>query len=577
MLIRLALHRLAPYRSAVALTVLLQVAQTSALLWLPALNAVIIDQGVVRGDTGVIMRVGGQMLAVTLVQVLCALGALHFGARTALAVGRDLREDVFAHVQRLSVRQVARFGTPSLVNRTTNDVHNVQTLLLTVLTLLVAAPLMCAGGVIMALGQDVPLSSVLLLLVPVLVVQAALILRRLRPLVRSLQELVDDVARTLREQITGVRVVRAFVRDAYEQRRFARSNDTLTDISTRVGRMTTLLLPLGATTVNLFGVAVVWLSAPRIENGSMRIGALTALITYLTLILTSVLTVAGLFMVLPRGEVSAERITHVLGTEPEIGPPVGVAPRPARPARVEWRGVELRYPGAEVPVLSGLTMTAEPGAVTAVIGPTGSGKTTLLGLVPRLFDVTAGTVRVGGQDVRHLDPAALTRTVGMVPQKAYLFSGTVASNLRFGRPDASDDELWRALDVAQARDFVARMPDQLRAPISQGGSNVSGGQRQRLAIARTLVAGPDVYLFDDAFSALDQRTEAALRAALAVETADATVVMVAQRVSSVRDADRIVVLDDGRVAGTGSHEELCESSPTYRAIVRSQSPDGVVA
>lgn len=570
MLIRLLRDHVRPYRRAALLLVLLQLVQTSATLYLPTLNADVIDNGVVRGDTGYILRVGGVMAAVSVAQIGCNIGAVLIGARTAAALGRDMRATVFDRVQTFSARELARFGAPSLITRTTNDVQQVQTLVLMTFTLMVSAPIMCVGGLVMALGLDVPLSSVLLGVVPVLAVSVGLIVRRMRPLFRTMQERLDGVNRVLREQITGTRVIRAFVRDEYEQRRFSEHNSALTDVQLRSGRLMALMFPTVMTVVNASSVVVVWFGAHRVDDGEMQIGALTAFLAYLMQIVMSVMMATFMFMLVPRAEVCAERITEVLDTDSSVVPPARPVLTLHGPATLELRGAGFRYPGAEAPVLRDIDLLARPGETTAVIGSTGSGKSTLIGLVPRLFDTTEGSVLLGGKDVRELDPQLVARTVGLVPQQPYLFSGTVASNLRYGRPDATDDELWEALETAQAREFVAAMEGGLEAEIGQGGNNVSGGQRQRLAIARVLVHRPAVYLFDDSFSALDYATDAALRAALARTTADATVVIVAQRVSTIRDADRIVVLEEGRVVGAGRHEELMAGNETYREIVLSQ-------
>jgi ATP-binding cassette subfamily B protein len=552
------------------LLVLLQLVQTIATLYLPTLNADIIDSGVVKGDTGYIMRVGGVMLAVSVLQVICAIGAVYFGARTAMAVGRDIRASVFDRVQSFSAREVGHFGAPSLITRTTNDVQQVQMLVLMTFTLMVSAPIMCVGGIIMALGQDVPLSSLLLAVVPVLGVIVTLLVRQLRPLFRTMQERLDTVNKVLREQITGIRVIRAFVKDEYERERFGRANAELTDYSLRTGQLMALMFPLVFAVVNMSSVAVMWFGAQRIDSGGMQIGALTAFLSYLMQILMAVMMATFMFMMVPRAEVCAERIEEVLGTESSVVPPSAPVRKLLRHGHLELRGADFAYPGAEAKVLHGVDLVARPGEITAVIGSTGSGKSTLLGLVPRLFDATGGEVLVDGVSVRELDPALMARTVALVPQRPYLFSGTVASNLRYGKPDATDEELWHALEVAQAKGFVERLEGGLDAPIAQGGTNVSGGQRQRLAIARALVRRPEIYLFDDSFSALDYATDAALRLALARETAEATVVIVAQRVSTIRDADRIVVLDEGRVVGTGTHHQLMADNDTYREIVLSQ-------
>ncbi|MEV7860205.1 ABC transporter ATP-binding protein [Streptomyces hirsutus] len=577
MLIRLLRTHLRPYKRPIVLLVLLQFLQTCATLYLPTLNADIIDDGVVKGDTGYILSYGALMIGISLAQVVCNVGAVYYGARTAAAVGRDVRGAVFGRVQSFSAREVGHFGAPSLITRTTNDVQQIQMLALMTFTLMVSAPIMCLGGIVLALGLDVPLSGVLVGVVPVLGVSVTLIVRRLRPLFRSMQERLDTVNRVLREQITGNRVIRAFVRDAYEQRRFGKANAELTDVALGTGNLLALMFPVVMTVVNLSSIAVVWFGAHRIDSGGMQIGDLTAFLAYLMQIVMSVMMATFMFMMVPRAEVCAERIQEVLDTSSSVVPPVAPVTELPRHGHLEIRGGGFRFPGAEEPVLKSVDLVARPGEVTAVIGSTGSGKSTLLGLVPRLFDATEGEVLVDGVPVADLDPALLARTVGMVPQKPYLFAGTVATNLRYGHPDATDDALWHALEVAQAREFVERLEGGLDAPIAQGGTNVSGGQRQRLAIARTLVQRPEIYLFDDSFSALDYATDAALRGALAEETAEATVVIVAQRVATIRDADRIVVLDEGRVAGTGRHHELMADNETYREIVLSQLTEAEAA
>ncbi|MER7698509.1 MULTISPECIES: ABC transporter ATP-binding protein [unclassified Streptomyces] len=577
MLIKLLRAHLGPYKKPIALLVFLQLLQTCATLYLPSLNADIIDNGVVTGDTGYILEFGGLMIAVSVLQVVCNVGAVYYGARTASALGRDVRAAVFDRVQSFSARELGRFGAPSLITRTTNDVQQVQMLVLMAFTLMVSAPIMCVGGIIMALGQDVPLSAVLLAVVPLLGVSVGLIVRKMGPLFRTMQERLDGVNRVLREQITGNRVIRAFVRDAYEEKRFRGANTELTDVSVATGRLMALMFPTVMTVVNLSSVAVVWFGAHRIDSGGMQIGALTAFLAYLMQIVMAVMMATFMFMMVPRAEVCAERVEEVLGTDSSVVPPVSPVTELRRHGHLEVRGAEFRYPGAEEPVLRAVDLVARPGETTAVIGSTGSGKSTLLGLIPRLFDVTGGEVLVDGEDVRTLDPALLAKTVSLVPQKPYLFSGTVATNLRYGNPDATDEELWHALEVAQAKGFVEALEHGLDAPIAQGGTNVSGGQRQRLAIARTLVQRPEIYLFDDSFSALDYATDAALRAALGRETAGATVVIVAQRVSTIRDADRILVLDEGRLVGTGTHHELMDGNETYREIVLSQLTEAEAA
>ncbi|MER6342855.1 ABC transporter ATP-binding protein [Streptomyces sp. NPDC001595] len=577
MLIRLLRTHLRPYRKPITVLVLLQFLQTCATLYLPTLNADIIDNGVVHGDTGYILSFGALMIGISLAQVVCNIGAVYYGARTAAALGRDVRAAVFDRVQSFSAREVGHFGAPSLITRTTNDVQQVQMLALMTFTLMVSAPIMCVGGIVLALGLDVPLSSVLVAVVPVLGICVTLIVRRLRPLFRTMQERLDTVNRVLREQITGNRVIRAFVRDEYEEQRFRKANGELTAMSLGTGNLLALMFPIVMTVVNLSSIAVVWFGAHRIDSGGMQIGDLTAFLAYLMQIVMSVMMATFMFMMVPRAEVCAERIQEVLDTSSSVVPPSAPVTELRRHGHLEIRGAGFRYPGAEEPVLRAVDVVARPGETTAVIGSTGSGKSTLLGLVPRLFDATDGEVLVDGVDVRSVDPELLARTVGLVPQKPYLFAGTVATNLRYGNPDATDEELWQALEVAQAKEFVERLENGLDSPIAQGGTNVSGGQRQRLAIARTLVQRPEIYLFDDSFSALDYATDAALRAALARETAEATVVIVAQRVATIRDADRIVVLDEGRVVGTGRHHELMADNETYREIVLSQLTEAEAA
>ncbi|MDT7728964.1 MAG: ATP-binding cassette, subfamily multidrug efflux pump [Actinomycetota bacterium] len=570
MLIKLLRAYLRPYKQPLTLVVVLQLVQTLAGLYLPTLNADIIDDGVVKGDIGYILQLGGVMIAVSLVQILCSIGAVFFGARIAMAVGRDLRSAVFHRVQDFSAREVGQFGTPSLITRTTNDVQQVQMLALMTFTLMVSAPIMCVGGILMALQQNVQLSSLLLVIVPALAVAIGFIISKMRPLFRLMQERIDGINRVLREQITGIRVIRAFVRDTHERKRFTDTNTELLDVSLGVGRLMSLMFPIVMLVVNVSSVAVLWFGGHLIDSGAMQVGALTAFLSYLMQILMAIMMATFMFMMVPRAEVSAERIQEVLETDSSVVLP----PNPVRSTiahgHLELRNVEFCYPGAEKPVVHGVDLIARPGETTAVIGSTGSGKTTLLNLIPRLMDVTAGSVLVDDIDVRELDSTVLSDAVGLVPQKPYLFSGTIATNLRYGKPDATDEELWHALETAQAREFVERMADGLDSKITQGGTNVSGGQRQRLAIARALVRRPEIYLFDDSFSALDYTTDAALRAALARETADATVIIVAQRVSTIRQADRIIVLDEGTVVGTGTHAELMDGNETYREIVLSQ-------
>ncbi|OHV27985.1 multidrug ABC transporter ATP-binding protein [Parafrankia soli] len=570
MLTRLLRNHLPPYSRPIALLVVLQLTATLAMLYLPTLNADIIDNGVVPGDTGYIVRLGGIMLGVTFLQAVCSAAAVFFGARTAMGVGRDIRAAVFDQVQSFSAREVGRFGAPSLITRATNDVQQIQMLVLMAFTMMISAPIMCLGGIALAVHQDAGLSLLLVAIVPFLAAMITLLVRRMQPLGRKMQERLDEVNRILREQITGLRVIRAFVRDDHEKRRFGTANADLTDVSLRFGRIMALLFPLVMAVVNVSSIAVIWFGAHRIDDGAMEIGALTAFLSYLMQILMSVMMATFMFSMIPRAEVCAERIQEVLGTESTLRPPADPVRTLPRHGELELRDVMFSYPGAEAAVLRGVSVRARPGRTTAIIGSTGSGKSTLLGLVPRLSDVSEGAVLIDGVDVRDIDPKLMAETVALVPQKPYLFTGTIASNLRYGDPEATDTELWRALDIAQARDFVEAMPDGLDTPIAQGGTNVSGGQRQRLAIARALVRRPDIYLFDDSFSALDYATDAALRAALARETAGATMVIVAQRVATIRDADQIIVLDDGQVVGTGTHRELLAGNDTYREIVFSQ-------
>ncbi|MET9232434.1 ABC transporter ATP-binding protein [Lentzea sp. NPDC003310] len=569
MLTRLLTTYLRPYRRELTIVVALQLVGTVASLYLPSLNADIIDHGVALGDTSYIVRTGGWMLAVSLVQIACSIVAVRYGTRTAMAFGRDVRSGVFHRVGSFSAQEVARFGAPSLITRTTNDVQQVQVLVVMLTTMFVAAPIMSVAGVVMALREDVGLSWLLLVCVPVLAVAVATITLRMVPLFRRQQERVDHVNRVLREQLTGVRVVRAFVREKAETARFADANAQLTDIALRAGRLQVMIFPTVTLIFNVSSVAVLWFGAHRVADGEMQVGALTAFLAYLLQILMSVMMASFISTMVPRAAVSAGRILEVIETEPSVHAPASPVAAPSGSGRISFREAEFRYPGADAPVVRRVSFEVGAGQTTAIIGSTGSGKTTLLSLVPRLIDVTAGQVRVGGVDVREQDPEALRSRIGLVPQQAYLFTGTVRSNLLHGDQDATDDQLWTALDIAQARDFVTAMGG-LDAKIAQGGTNLSGGQRQRLSIARALVRRPDVYLFDDSFSALDLATDAALRGALRPYTRDAAVVVVAQRVSTVADADQILVLENGEVVGRGTHAELMAGCPTYLEIVQSQ-------
>ena len=570
MLIKILRRYLKPYKREIAIVVGLQLIGTLAALTLPSLNADIIDKGVLRGDTGYIVRMGGWMLAVSLVQVAVTITAVYFGSRAAMAFGRDVRSAFFHRVLDFSGREMARFGAPSLLTRNTNDVQQVQMLVLMTFTMLVTAPIMMVGGVFMALREDVGLSWLILALVPILSLIIWFILSHMVPGFRVMQRRLDTVNQVLREQITGIRVIRAFVREPFETDRFAEANTDLTNVSINVGRWMAAIFPSVMLVMNLSSVAVLWFGSARVDSGAMQIGSMTAFLTYIVQILMSVMMATFMFMLLPRASVSADRIGEVLETESSVPPPTdGVTELPGR-STLEFEDAGFQYPGAEHPVLCGITFTALPGQTTAVIGSTGSGKTTLVNLIPRLFDATEGRVLVDGVDVRDIDPDTLWDKIGLVPQTIYLFSGTVASNLRYGKPDATETEMWEALEIAQAREFVEAMPDGLDSAISQGGTNVSGGQRQRIAIARALIRRPELYLFDDSFSALDVTTDAHLRHALKSVTKDSTVIIVAQRVATIMDADQIVVLEDGGIVGLGTHDELLETCVPYAEIVDSQ-------
>ena len=570
MLLRLLRTHLRPYAGNLSMVVVLQLIGTIASLYLPSLNADIIDNGVAKGDTGYIFGNGGWMLGVSLVQILCTVTAVYFGAKTAALFGRDVRAAVFHRVGEFSAREVNQFGAPTLISRSTNDVTQVQMLVVTTCTMLVAAPITMVGGIFMAVREDAGLSWLVAVAVPLLAASIGLIASRMVPQFRKMQVNIDSVNRVLREQITGIRVVRAFVREPHEVERFGEANTNVTNTAIRAGRLMALVFPVVMLILNMSTVAVLWFGASRVESGAMQVGQLTAFISYLIQILFSVMMATFVMIMVPRASVCADRISEVLGTESSVRPPVTPIKNFVGHGELVFENAEFQYPGAAEPVLRDVSFTASPGKTTAIIGSTGAGKTTLLSLVPRLFDATGGRVTVDGIDVREMEPDSLWERIGLVPQRPYLFSGTVASNLRYGNPDATDDELWEALDIAQGKDFVAAMPQGLDSPISQGGTNVSGGQRQRLAIARALVRKPEIYLFDDSFSALDLSTDARLRAALAPVTADACVVIVAQRVSTIIDADQIIVLEDGAIVGKGNHDELLETCPTYVEIVESQ-------
>jgi ATP-binding cassette, subfamily B, multidrug efflux pump len=570
MLIRLLRRFLAPYRRTLLLVLALTFVQVMCTLFLPTLNADIIDKGVIPGDTAYIWRVGGVMLAVTLVQVLFAIAAVFYGARVAMAFGRDVRQALFHQVTEFSAQDVARFGAPSLITRITNDVQQVQILVLMSCTLMLAAPFTIVGGVILAVREDGPLTLILLVSIPVLVLAVGTVISRMVPQFQVMQVRIDRMNEILREQITGMRVVRAFVREPEESQRFGDANADLTETSLNAGRLMAFMFPSVTLVVNVSSVAAVWIGGNRIAAGDMQIGSLVAFLSYLIQILMSVMMASFVGVMTPRAAVSADRIEEVLEAPSSIVAPEAAITELPEASSLEFRNVEFRYPGADSPVLSDITFTARAGETTAIIGSTGAGKTTMLNLVPRLFDVTGGAVLVNGVDVRDVEPEVLWSHIGLVPQKPYLFSGTVASNLRHADPDASEDLLWWALEVAQAEDFVREMPRQLHSPISQGGTNVSGGQRQRLAIARALTRRPGIYMFDDSFSALDLATDARLRAALAPVVRDAVTVIVAQRVSTIKHADQILVIEDGQQVGLGTHHELLETCPTYAEIVESQ-------
>ncbi len=571
MLLKLWARFTRPYMVLVAGVVVFQLISTIATLYLPSLNAKIIDQGVSRGDTDYIWRTGGLMLAVAFGQVISAVIAVYLGSKTAMALGRDIRRSVFRKVSSFSAKEVNEFGAATLITRGTNDVQQVQMVTLMGLNFMVTTPIMCIGGIIMALREDASLSWLVWVSVAALLVVVGGLVWRLMPLFRAMQGKLDTVNGVLREQITGMRVVRAFTREPFETDRFTAANQDITTVSLKIGNLFVLMFPVIMVLLHLATAAVLWFGGHRIDEGSMQVGSLTAFLQYLLQILTAVMMGTFMAMMIPRASIAADRIGQVLAVEPSMRRTESSALSAERATGVvDFQNVTFAYPGAEAPVLSDLTFTARPGQTTAIIGSTGSGKTTLLSLLPRLHDADAGRVLIDGVPVQEIGREDLKRIVSLVPQKPYLFSGTVASNLRFGQQDATDAELWEALETAQGADFVRAKAKGLDEPISQGGTNVSGGQRQRLCIARTLVMKPRVYLFDDSFSALDVTTDANLRRALAATTQDATVIIVAQRVSSIRDADQILVLDKGQIVGRGTHAELLADNPTYQEIVESQ-------
>ncbi|CAM3256906.1 ABC transporter ATP-binding protein [Nocardioides dubius] len=570
MLLRLLRQYLRPYRTWLTIVVALQFTATLAMLFLPSLNADIIDKGVATGDNDYVLRLGAIMLAVTLAQAGCQMVAAYFAGRASMSFGRDLRAALFTTIGGYSNREVATFGAPSLITRATNDVQQVQMLAMMTCVMGASIPIMMVGGVVMAMREDLGLSWLIVATVPLLILAVGLVVTRMVPAFRAVQERLDGVNRVLREQITGIRVVRAFVREPVERERFAQANDDLTEVAITAGRWMAAMFPIVLTVSNVASVGVIWFGGHRVDGGQMEVGALTAFISYLMQILMSVMMGTFMLMSVPRASVSADRIAEVLNTPSSVVAPAQPVRALSARGHLDLRNVGVTFPGAEAPVLRGVDLTARPGQTVAVIGSTGAGKTTLVNLIPRLLDATAGTVAVDDVDVRDLDPETLWATIGLVPQRAFLFSGTIASNLRHGRPEASDAELWEALEIAQAREFVEALPEQLDTPIAQGGTTVSGGQRQRLAIARAIVRRPEIYLFDDAFSALDVATDARLRAALRPVTAEATVVIVAQRIATIRDADQILVLEDGEVVGRGTHDALLADNETYREIASSQ-------
>jgi len=562
---------LAKYKRYIWLVVAFQAVQSIAGLYLPTVNADIIDNGVVKNDVPYIWQMGGIMLGVTIVQITFSVGAVYFGSKVAMGFGRDVRRSLFHQVNDFSSREVAQFGAPSLITRITNDVQQVQMLVLMTCTLLLAAPFTTIGGVFLAMHQDLGLSRILVVAMPVLAVTLAVIIMSMVPTFRLMQERIDRINVILREQLTGIRVLRAFVREPEETERFRQANQAVTDTALRGGRLQSLMFPTATLFINISSVAVVWFGSDRIAEGIMKPGAMIAFLTYLTQILMSVMMATWMAALLPRASVSAERIQEVLHTPSSVVISASAITELSRTAELNFNDVGFHYPGAEEPVLKDINFTVRAGQTMAVIGSTGSGKTTLVNLVTRLFDATAGSVVLDGVDVRDLAPEALWSRVGIVPQKPYLFSGTIASNLQYGKDDATEEEMWEALRVAQAEDFVRAMPGGLDAVIAQGGTNVSGGQRQRLAIARALIRHPEIYLFDDSFSALDLTTDAKLRAALKPLAQNAVVLVVAQRVSTIRDADQILVLEDGECVGLGTHDELIATCPTYQEIVDSQA------
>ncbi len=569
---------LKPYWKLIILAIVLLLAQAMSNLYLPSLNADIINNGVAKSDIRYIMKTGGFMLVVTLLLAACTIASSYLSSKISMSFGRDMRRAIFYKVESFSQADLDKFGTPSLITRNTNDVHQMQMLVHLGLNLMVMAPIMCIGGVIMALRQDVVLSFSIVIIAPLMAAVVGILLAKATPLFRSIQVKIDRVNQIMREKLMGVRVIRAFVRNDYEVRRFDEANRDLTTTALRVNRMIALAIPLLIIIMDISTIGIIWFGGHRIESGAMPIGNLTAFLSYIMEIMISVTIAMSMFIMVPRAEASAERILEVLNTEPSIqDPPKPVVPRNIK-GYVEFCDVEFCYPGAEEPVLRNISFIATPGKTTAIIGSTGCGKSTLVNLIPRFYDVTGGSIKIDGTDIRDMLLRDLRARIGLVPQKAFLFSGTIADNLRYGNENATDEELWHALEVAQAKDFVMELPGKLHAPVEQGGVNFSGGQRQRLAIARALVKKPEIYVFDDSFSALDFQTDARLRLALKDETVNSTVIIVAQRVSTIMDAHQIVTLnDDGTIAGIGTHTELMETCEVYRDIVYSQLSEEEVA
>ncbi len=572
MLLALLRQYIRPYRRLFAVLMALQLTSTLASLYLPTVNAAIIDEGVAKGDTATIVRLGMVMLSVTGLQVLCAVGAVYFGSRTGMGFGRDLRRAIFEHVTTFSERETARFGAPTLLTRSTNDVRQIQYLVQITGTVLITAPIMCAGGIVMAIHQEAALTWLLLVSVPIMAVSNYLVMSRMLPLLRRMQGLIDGINRVMRDQLSGVRVVRAFTRERFERDRFARANAALSNTALSAGNLQALMLPVTTLTINVSSVALIWFGGLRIDRGQMQVGSLTAFLAYFTQILMAVLMATMTLVVLPRASVCAERITEVLSTRAAVeDPPSPKFPRGGITGVVRLDGATFTYPGADRPVLQDISLTALPGTTTSIVGSTGSGKSTLVSLICRLYDVTAGAVLVDDVDVRDYHTERLWSAIGLVPQRGHLFSGTVADNLRYGKADATDEEMWEALRVADADGFVRAHDDGLQMRVAQGGINFSGGQRQRLAIARAVIRRPAIYLFDDAFAALDVHTDARVRASLAHISGAATIIVVTQRISTAAQADQVIVVDGGKLVGSGTHESLLADCAAYAEFADSQS------